>query len=438
MLLKKAQGKNFLYGSELRSFTMKPYYYKSSGEICGNPLLPQFSSNSPKASLKYRPIGTKMRLNTSYEKSKPKVAVLSTETIKSLNSTLTSKEVFVIQDGTPYSEQKLQGFYYNILRIPMTRREKEKNLEEFFTLCRQELNKHKKFRVLFTVKGKMLSFLQDVPYTEKILVVSQDTLFVGFDKYSQIEEKLPFRPPGSSYSQIRPATNGTNRNLLNKNIKKKMNLTQLKVKLGQTAVKIDNELPKLFNIGISKLKKKYRFSEAELHKLYAKYKMLVHLSIAKNPSHSIFSGISREIFIESYHGTPELNFVLGRVFDCFDVNRNGNIDWEEYLYAMDITCNGHYIEQIDLFFQVYDQDGNGKLSFDEIKELCKLQLQKSDADNVIDELSLSFASLIFDMTETPYDQEIPADRIKEVLCSQGDKSLIEMFCSFSFMKGGQL
>jgi Ca2+-binding EF-hand superfamily protein len=126
--------------------------------------------------------------------------------------------------------------------------------------------------------------------------------------------------------------------------------------------------------------------------------------------------------------------VLGRVFDNIDQDSNGAITWEEYLAAMDVMFNGTYEQQIDLFFTVYDTDGNGNLSFEEIKNLCKLQLQNSDADNVIEELSHSFATLIFDITETPYDKEIPADKIKQVLTRQTDKSLIEMFCSFSFMK----
>ena len=186
--------------------------------------------------------------------------------------------------------------------------------------------------------------------------------------------------------------------------------------------------------GHQKNQKKCSFIEADIHRLYAKYKMLVHLSVGKNPNHSIKAGISRDVFIESYHGTPELNFVLGRIFDCIDQDQSENISWDEYLSAMDIMFNGTYEQQIDLFFKVYDTDGNGSLSFKEIRDLCKLQLQNSDADNIIEELSQSFATLIFDITETSYEKEIPAEKIKNVLIRQTDKSLIEMFCSFSFMK----
>ena len=162
--------------------------------------------------------------------------------------------------------------------------------------------------------------------------------------------------------------------------------------------------------------------------------MLLHLSIAKDPNHNIKTGISKEIFIESYYGTKELNFVLSRIFDCIDQDHGGTISWDEYLAAMEIMFNGSYEQQIDLFFRVYDYDGNGSLSSEEVRNLCKLQLQNSDADNVIEELSTSFATLIFNLTETTYDKEISAEKIKGVLAKHTDKSLIEMFCSFSFMK----
>jgi hypothetical protein len=347
-----------------------------------------------------------------------------------MQSSLTYKEIFVT-DGTTI-DSKLVGFYYKIRRITMTRNQKQENLESFLKICKENLTRNKRFRYLFSVHGKIYQFLQDIPYTEKILVISQDLEFSGLD-LANPEDHLPPKPLNSFFIPVHSSSKNP-KYPLPQNQSQKLNPNYLKVKLGQTAVKIDTEFPKLFDLGMENLRKKCHFSEADLHKLYAKYKMLVHLSTAKDPNHNIFSGISREVFIESYQGTKELNFVLSRIFDCIDIDRSGTIDWNEYLSAMEIMMNGNFEQQIDLFFQVYDTDGNGVLSFKEIQELCKLQLQKSDADNVIDELAFSFASLIFDITEIPYDKEIPAGKIKEALGKQGDKSLVEMFCSFSFLK----
>ncbi|OMJ87074.1 hypothetical protein SteCoe_11319 [Stentor coeruleus] len=101
---------------------------------------------------------------------------------------------------------------------------------------------------------------------------------------------------------------------------------------------------------------------------------------------------------------------------------------------MNVIWHGTFESQLDLFFSVYDLDGNGSLSFKEIQELCKMQLQMDKADQIIDELSYSFATLIFDLTKTDYNGEIPAQKIKDVIKVQEDKSLIEMFCSFNCLK----
>lgn len=438
-----------------RRSSMKPYYYNEIGDICFNPLPNKIAcSTSPSCPLKYRALGMKFIENSSLSpvtSKRIKTKLFSPFTIK-LKSSLNSKDIFVMENGSDVKDHKFIGFSYPITRKIMNRIEKNEEKTLFLEKCRYEFNISKKFKFIFSIYGKMYNFLQDIPFNEKIVIVSIDENFKGIYEHGTMESINESQISNSLITQIEHRIVTKTSNISSKpfelgftlpkasprmsgRVKNgKLSINQLKVKLGQVAVKIDNKLPKIFDIGIKKLKEKCAFSEADIHKLYAKYKMLVHLSVGQNPGHGIKDGISKNTFIDSYHGTPELNFVLDRIFDCIDQNRNGNISWEEYLSAMDIMCNGTYEQQIDLFFQVYDLDCNGCLSFEEIRNLCKLQLQKADADNVIDELSQSFASLIFDITETSYDKEIPAEKIKKVLGQQTDKSLIEMFCSFSFMQ----
>jgi Ca2+-binding EF-hand superfamily protein len=424
--------------SNLRRSSMRPYYYNELGDIMSNPLPSMITcSTSPHSPLKYRSLGSKFQEIQEQVEKKPlkkKDPVPHPSTLP-LKASLHSKEVFVVEAS---EAPQVFGFYYNISRTAMSRQEKQENLKAFLSRCQHEFNKTKKFKYIFSTTGKLFQYLQDIPYSEKVLVVSHD---IGLNdsqesanrSFTQIEEKFAIK--ASNFSAVQTFTSMSHNRPVERRVKTpRYSFNQLKVKLGQTAVKIDTELPKLFDLGMQKLKNKCSFPEAEIHKLYAKYKMLLHLSIARNPSHSIWDGVSRETFVDSYRGSEELNFVLGRVFDNIDQDCDGAISWEEYLTAMDVMFNGSYEQQIDLFFTVYDTDGNGNLSFEEIKNLCKLQLQNSDADNVIDELSHSFATLIFDITGTDYESEIPSEKIKQVLTRQTDKSLIEMFCSFSFMK----
>mmetsp|Transcript_30345 Transcript_30345/g.29993 ORF Transcript_30345/g.29993 Transcript_30345/m.29993 type:complete len:302 (-) Transcript_30345:236-1141(-) len=104
-------------------------------------------------------------------------------------------------------------------------------------------------------------------------------------------------------------------------------LNRLKLRLGQAALLIDQKLPKLCQQGSKHLMKKYNFGITQLHKLYAKYKMLVLLSVARDLDHDISQGIERSIFIDCMkNGTDQGALVLSRVFDLIDTNKNGFVD----------------------------------------------------------------------------------------------------------------
>lgn len=101
-------------------------------------------------------------------------------------------------------------------------------------------------------------------------------------------------------------------------------LNRLKLKLGEAALLIDRKLPRLHQQGYKTLMKTYGFNEIRLHQLYAKYKMLVLFSVARNLYHDINSGIERSIFIDYMkNGSQEGGDIIGRVFDSIDVNNNG-------------------------------------------------------------------------------------------------------------------
>lgn len=62
---------------------------------------------------------------------------------------------------------------------------------------------------------------------------------------------------------------------------------------------------------------------------------------------------------------------------------------------MNIIAHGTLEQKIDLFFMAYDSDGNGLLSFEEAEQLCRLQISSVTESDIVDELSKSFATLIF-------------------------------------------
>ena len=65
-------------------------------------------------------------------------------------------------------------------------------------------------------------------------------------------------------------------------------------------------------------------------------------------------------------------------------------------------------QKVELFFRLYDKDGNGCLSFDEIRNLCRIQIAGNlkAIDYITEDLSEMFTKTIFDLVPVKYHMEI--------------------------------
>merc|ERR1711973_838900 len=84
--------------------------------------------------------------------------------------------------------------------------------------------------------------------------------------------------------------------------------------------------------------------------------------------------LSKEKFISMYNsmfpnGNPEK--FSENVFRTFDTNKNGTIDFREFMLALHITSNGTSEEKLAWAFRMYDIDGNGSVDFAEMKRYKK-------------------------------------------------------------------
>ena len=81
--------------------------------------------------------------------------------------------------------------------------------------------------------------------------------------------------------------------------------------------------------------------------------------------------LTKELFIEMY----ELFFPGGNsqgfcdhVFKQFDLNKNGHLEFKEFLLAIDRTNAETAEEKIKVAFRMYDLDDSGVLELDEVRE----------------------------------------------------------------------
>ena len=69
---------------------------------------------------------------------------------------------------------------------------------------------------------------------------------------------------------------------------------------------------------------------------------------------------------ESEAQRKRANAVLGRLFDLFDVDGNGAVSFDELASGLSIMCGGSRDEKVRAAFDLFDLDGNGYIEWDEM------------------------------------------------------------------------
>jgi Ca2+-binding EF-hand superfamily protein len=132
---------------------------------------------------------------------------------------------------------------------------------------------------------------------------------------------------------------------------------------------------KLSQEQLSELQRSTHFDKKELQQWY-KGKFAIQLqSRAPLTCHKGFlkdcpSGmLTKEEFQKIYRqffpfGDP--SSFADYVFNVFDSDKSGSIDFKEFICALSVTSRGKMEDKLDWAFQLYDIDGDGKISYEEM------------------------------------------------------------------------
>jgi len=103
------------------------------------------------------------------------------------------------------------------------------------------------------------------------------------------------------------------------------------------------------------------------------------------------------------------------VFNVFDADKSGSIDFKEFICALSVTSRGKMEDKLDWAFQLYDIDGDGKISYDEmlaIVEAIYKMVRRIEVEELLTKANTAIQ--VGSMVKLPEDEDTPEKRVRKI------------------------
>jgi Ca2+-binding EF-hand superfamily protein len=103
------------------------------------------------------------------------------------------------------------------------------------------------------------------------------------------------------------------------------------------------------------------------------------------------------------------------VFNVFDADKSGSIDFKEFICALSVTSRGKMEDKLDWAFQLYDIDGDGQISYSEmlsIVEAIYKMVRRTGTKRAATYANTSWQ--VGSMVKLPEDEDTPEKRVRKI------------------------
>jgi len=135
-----------------------------------------------------------------------------------------------------------------------------------------------------------------------------------------------------------------------------------------------------------------RSTKFDKRELQAWYKGFLKECPTAKLSKSEFQKIYRQFFP---YGDP--TSFADYVFNVFDADKNGEIDFKEFIVGLSVTSRGKLEDKLDWAFQLYDINGDGKISYEEMLAIVT-----------------AIYKMVGSMVKLPEDEDTPEKRVTKI------------------------
>ena len=146
------------------------------------------------------------------------------------------------------------------------------------------------------------------------------------------------------------------------------------------------------------------FKKQELKRWYAKFK--------KDYPDGQLNIIQFKEMYNTIYNSSNVDQLAEHIFRTFDVNCDGHISFQELMSSLSITTRGSVREKLEWAFNIYDIDGSGSITIDEINSIVRC-MQKVTNSREGGKINIDDVAHMFETMDINSDGQLTVDEFIE-------------------------